>query len=461
VLTNSIPFDPADPRGSLRGLPEAPGIFALYAADPAAQPYLSKASNLRRRLTRFLRGGKRGGVTGESPAAPPTKRLELAHLVDRIEYSVTGSEIESSLGLYDASLAAFGPGARRRLRLRPPAFLRMAVENAYPRLYMTAKVSKAAASAFFGPFPSRAAAERYAEEMLNLFLLRRCTENLNPDPAFPGCPYSEMKMCLAPCYRGCTDERYRQEASDVLAFLTTRGSSLLAQIENQRNQASEALEFEKAANLHQRMQKVQAVIRLASAAVRPLSQLSGILVQPAADPQSGAASGHVALFRLHSGFLSGPVLYSTAGMRLPNERSGSSSLFAHPVTVEAIPLQAPTGISQTVQPGKNLLDERLDETLAALDRLSPKSRSSQTLSDHLALFTRWYYSPAARRTGEVIFADSDGHLPRKALLRAIAQAAARAAGADPSPDLPSPDLPRPDRNDRNEERGAPPDEPTG
>ena len=98
LLANSIPFDPADPRGSLDSLPEAPGIFALYAADPAAEPYLSKTPNLRRRLTRFLRSGKSGRETGESSAAPLTKRLQLAHLVDRIEYSVTGSELESSLG---------------------------------------------------------------------------------------------------------------------------------------------------------------------------------------------------------------------------------------------------------------------------------------------------------------------------------------------------------------------------
>ncbi len=129
-------------------------------------------------------------------------------MVDHIEYTVTGSEFESSLCLYQASLRAFGDRAKKRLRLRPPVFLRMSVDNPYPRVYVTAKISKTAANALFGPFPSRAAAERYADEMLNLFLLRRCTEDLNPDPAFPGCVYSEMKMCLAPCYKGCSDERY-------------------------------------------------------------------------------------------------------------------------------------------------------------------------------------------------------------------------------------------------------------
>src|ERR1700689_5263249 len=300
-LANSIRFDPADPRTSLGGLPEAPAVFALCAADPSAEPYLSKTPNLRRRLMRFLRGPQTAEGQNE---VPRPKRLQLAHMVDQIEYTVTGSEFESSLCLYQASLRAFGPRAQRRLRLRPPAFLRMSLDNPYPRVYATSKISKTAASALFGPFPSRAAAERYADEMLNLFLLRRCTEDLNPDPAFPGCVYSEMKMCLAPCYKGCSDERYRQESADVFAFLSPRGASMLGKLEGERNAASEAMEFETAAAIHQRMQKVQAVAHLASEAVHPLAQLSGVLVQPSAEP------GHVALFRLCRGVWTGPALYS-------------------------------------------------------------------------------------------------------------------------------------------------------
>jgi excinuclease ABC subunit C len=409
-LAHSIHFDPADPGVSLGGLPEAPAVFALCAADPAAEPYLGKTPNLRRRLMRFLRGPQAGVAS---------KRLQLAHLVDQIEYSVTGSEFESSLCLYEASLRAFGERAKRRLRLRPPAFLRMSVDNPYPRVYVTAKISKTAANALFGPFPSRAAAERYADEMLNLFLLRRCTEDLNPDPAFPGCVYSEMKMCLAPCYKGCSDERYRQESGEVFAFLSTRGASMLSRLENERDAASEAMEFERAATIHQRMQKVQAVAHLASEAVRPLAELNGVLVQPSAEP------GQVALFVLNRGVWSGPALYSIVGMRLANERSGSSSLFAHPVALEPVPLEGP------IQPG-NVLEARLEEALSKLAGPAPKSVSSQTLSDHLALFTQWFYRPAARSTGEMVFAGADGEVPRKALLRTISRIAARAHSTNPA-----------------------------
>ena len=93
--------------------------------------------------------------------------------------------------------------------------------------------------------------------MLNLFELRRCVEELHPDPTFPGCVYSEMKKCMAPCFKGCTDERYAQEADAVHAFLATRGQSLIADLSKQRDVASTELDFEKAAELHARLTKAE------------------------------------------------------------------------------------------------------------------------------------------------------------------------------------------------------------
>jgi excinuclease ABC subunit C len=250
--------------------------------------------------------------------------------------------------------------------------------------------------------------------------LRRCTEDLNPDPAFPGCVYSEMKMCLAPCFKGCSDDRYRQESADVFAFLSTRGASMLTKLEGERNAASEAMEFERAATIHQRMQKVQTVAHLASEAVHPLAQLSGILVQPSAELDQ------VALFALRRGVWSGPAPYSIVGMRLANERSGSSSLFAHPFALEPVPLEGTPVVA-----AKDRLEARLEEALSTLAQSAPKSVSSQTLSDHMALFTQWFYRPSARSTGEMIFAGVDGEVARKPLLRAISRVAAKANSANP------------------------------
>jgi excinuclease ABC subunit C len=416
MLTNQLSFDPTNPAPTLSALPENPGIFALFGADSKAEPYLARTTNIRRRLKRFL------------DAKPTqTKRLRLTERVARIEYTATGSDFESSLALYSATHQAFGERARKRLHLYAPYFLRMTVKNRYPRVYVTNTITKSAADSLYGPFPSRAAAERFCDEALNLFLLRRCYPDLDPDPAFPGCVYSEMKMCLAPCFKGCTDERYAEEAARVEAFLASRGHSLLDELAKERDAASEELDFEKAASIHTRIQKVEGVVALASQAVHPLAQLHAIIVQPSSEP------GHVVLFQLAAGILTGPALYDTLGMRLHNEQSGSSSLYTHPYALEAVPLQdqqapsAPTATAVIAKSGqtpadapRDVLEQRLNEAMANLNQQKLRA-SNQTLADHLSIFNRWYFRPEAKRIGEAIFYDPEKPLPSKQILRAISR----------------------------------------
>ena len=418
LLAHAVPFDPADRQTALQTLPEACGVFALFADDAdgiKSEPYLAKASNLRRRLHRFL-----------SPAPSQSRRLQLAERIRRIEYTVTGSDFASDFVFYqaatsiEASFGGHGRDAKTRLRLHPPAFLKLRMENAYPRAVITGSLGRSQRKVLpenepVGPFPSKAAAERYLEEVLDLFLLRRCTENLDPDPAFPGCIYSEMKKCLAPCYQGCTDERYAEEAVGVRDFLRTRGHSLLEKVAAERTAAAEALEFEQAAALHQRYEKIEAVAAQMPEAARPLGQLNGVIVQP------GSALEQVDLFALNRGQLTGPVAYSTLGMRLHNELSGSSSLFTQPMALEAVPLNDDGTVAAPArEASRDMLEARLDDALSALQ---PSARESDR-NDHLALFARWYYRPATRRIGEIIFMDAEGNLPRRALIRAISRVAA-------------------------------------
>jgi excinuclease ABC subunit C len=405
MLVHSIAFDPTNPASALAQMPAQPGVFALFAADDRAEPYLSRIPNLKRRLTRFL------------DARPSqSKRLRLTEKIARIEYTLTGSDFESALCLYAASMQAFGDATRKRMHLRPPYFLRMTSENAYPRIYVTNKVTKSAFDDLFGPFPSRASAEKFCDEMLNLFELRRCHEDLNPDPAFPGCIYSEMKMCLAPCFKGCTDERYTKEAADVHAFLDTRGASLIEKISEERDAASRDLEFEKAAQAHAKLQKIQAVAALMPAAVHQLSKLVALILQPSAETET------VACFLLTHGVILGPAFYSVQGMRLHNEQSGSTSLYVHPTTVEAVPLAGEGTVTAVQTVSRNVLEERLQQTLAELTSPAAKSKTStQTISDHLCLFSRWFYRAQAQRVGEVFFSDSADSLPHRQILRAISR----------------------------------------
>ena len=190
IELESLPFDPADAKAALAQLPTSAAVFALYGADAHAEPYIGRTPNLRGRLERLLQ-----------PSAKHPRRLQLAGRVRQIRWRLTGSEFESLLAQFSLLEKIYGPKTLERMHLRHPAFIRFLGSNAYPRITVTHRPSQREADWAYGPFQSRAAAERYAEEALKLFLLRRCTDDLNPDPSFPGCVYSEMKMCLAPCYK--------------------------------------------------------------------------------------------------------------------------------------------------------------------------------------------------------------------------------------------------------------------
>lgn len=395
----SIDFDPTNPKSSLSALPQRSAVFALYGADAHAEPYIGRTPNLRGRLERLLQ---------PSPKHP--KRLQLAGRVRRIAWQLTGSDFEALLLQFELLQRIYGPKSLERMHLRAPAFVRYLGSNPYPRIVVTNRPSQREAEWAYGPFASRASAERFAEEALKLFLLRRCVDDLNPDPSFPGCVYSEMKMCLAPCYKGCTDERYAEEATAVESFLATRGESKLVQLRSQREEASANLTFETAAQIHSQVQKVESVRALAPELVRPMNQLRAVILQPSPNPDE------VTIFLYDDGRLRGPATFSTLGMRIQNERSGSNSLFAHPVAIEPVP-ETPAP-DEPAKAARGVLEARME---AALHELSEATGTpgGTTRQGHLALLKRWYYRPEVKRSGEIFFPDTDGNWPVKALLRGV------------------------------------------
>jgi excinuclease UvrABC nuclease subunit len=419
----SIPFDPADAKAALAQLPQRAAVFELHGADAHAEPYIGRTPNLRGRLERLLQ-----------PSAKHPRRLQLAGLVRRIEWKLTGSDFESLLLQFDLLQKIYGSKSLERMHLGAPSFVRYLGGNPYPRITVTNRPSQREADWAYGPFASRAAAERFADEALKLFLLRRCTDDLHPDPSFPGCVYSEMKMCLAPCFKGCSDERYADESAAVERFLATRGESRLVSLRTERDDASANLEFESAAALHAQVQKVEAVRSLAPELVRPLSQLRAVILQASAEPDE------VAVFLFENGRLRGPAAFSTVGMRIQNEQSGSSSLFAQPLAIEPIPEEPAskeqgTGIrdqgTAARKQARTMLEARIEAVLAELSTAAD-SPSATLRQGHLALLKRWYYRPEAKRSGEIFFPDGEGMWPVKALLRGVGRVAARSLTAAPA-----------------------------
>ena len=420
ILSESITFDPADAKASLSQLPTSPAVFALYGAEAKDEPYIGRTPNLRGRLERLLQ-----------PSAKHPRRLQLAGRVRRIAFRRTGSDFESLLAQFSLLEDVFGVKVLERMHLRAPAFVRYLGGNPYPRIVVTNKPSQREADWAYGPFASRAAAERFGEEALKLFLLRRCRDDLNPDPSHPGCVYSEMKMCLAPCYKGCTDERYAEEAAAVQDFLATRGESKLVQLRTERDAASADLAFEEAATLHAQVQKVEAVRALAPELVQPMSKLSAAILQASANPDE------IAVFLFERGSLRGPVGFSTIGMRIQNEQSGSSSLFAQPMAlepvVEAVVSDQLSVISHgsselrdsaSVKVPRTMLEARMEAVLSELEQ-DAGAPSATVRQGHLALLKRWYYRPEVKREGEVCFPNEEGRWPVRSMLRSVGRVAAK------------------------------------
>ena len=366
MLTERLEFIPERDAEILSAVPAAPAVFLLRGEDAQAQPYVSKTANLRRRLQRLL-----------GPAEERTKKLNLRERVGWIEYTPTGSDFESGLVLYKVLRSTFPKTYGNRLRLRFAPLVKLHLENEYPRASITTRLGRLnARNIYYGPFPSRIAAEKFMNDSLDFFKMRRCVDDLHPDPAFPGCIYSEMKMCLAPCFKGCSDEEYSGEVNRVQAYFDSGGESLSREFSAQREAASANLAFEEAAAIHVRLEKLKPALSQLPEIVRRLDRLSALIIQPCHLADS------VTLFRVGSGAISGPAVFCIQ----PAEHSKSQSM-----------------------------ESRVQQVLELF--VSAKAPSVIETMEHLALLKRWYYR--SRRIGEIFLADEKGVLPMRRIVRGI------------------------------------------
>ena len=367
MLLHRVEFEAGRDQEIFSGLPAKPAVF-LLRGEGGAEPYISKTANLQRRMRRLL-----------SAPEERTKRLNLRNVVRSIEYSLVGSDFESTFLLYQLLRTEFPKTYASRLRLRFAPLVKLHLENEYPRASVTTRLGRMhGKSVYYGPFPSRSSAEKFMNDSLDFFKMRRCVEDLNPDPAFPGCIYSEMKMCLAPCFKGCSDDQYREEVVRVQAFLDTGGQSLEGELARQREEASGNLEFENAAALHARLDKLKPVLGQLPEVVRRVDRMTGVIVQPSLTQDC------VALFRMDAGCLAGPAEFPIQS----SEHTKSHSM-----------------------------ESRVQ---VALEAISPIVGASalQTM-EHLAIFRRWYYR--GTRVGEVFLADDKSGLPMRRIVRGISR----------------------------------------
>jgi len=410
-LDGSLIFAPAYDTDFFQALPPRGGVLLLEMLDSKAQPYLARTADIQRAAERLLR-------------EPETlsKRLNLRAVTAKIRYRVTGSKFEQALTLYQQARLHFPRRYREVMRLRPPVLLKVNLRNAYPRCYVTRRI-RADEGFYFGPFASRKSAEAFSEGFLDLFKIRRCQIKIRRDPEFPGCIYSEMKMCLAPCFAGCTKEDYDVEVSRVLETLDTAGTALTERVEREREAASEALDFERAASLHKRLEKVSAALRGLPEFARRVEDLDAVILQRAAEEKT------IIVFPARAGMLGEPIFLRFAEIASeprsveailreqlrPYERPEEHRPNAAEAESCAVPEPGAEDSSSTATP-VNPAQQASEPTVSFRDRYGLQS-APPDLPEHLSLLARWFYSKP--REGEIFFLGKDW--PYRRILRACAR----------------------------------------
>jgi len=361
-----LDFDPSRDEEFFLALPPRPAVCLIEPKEASAEPFFIRTQDLRRRLQRLL------GFPD-----PASKRLNLRDFSKGIRFRLTASDFEQSLAYYRLAKQLFPARYKNMLRMRPPAVLKVNLGSAYPRCYATRRIAvdaggEPSGGIYYGPFASRKSAEGFAEGVLDLFKVRRCRIKIRRDPSFPGCMYSEMKMCLAPCFAGCSKEEYDVEVGRLGAFLESAGSSLRNELEADRNRASEELDFEKASLLHKKLDKLADALRGQPELPRRLQDLNAVVFQRGAGEQS------IGVYEVRAGRIADPFVLPFA------------TLAGEPRSAE------------------QLLRQQLE---------AQREPPAGELSEHLWLLARWFYSNP--RQGEIFFHDKGW--PYRRMLRACAR----------------------------------------
>ena len=371
ALDSGLEFHPEQDAEFFASLPARPAVCLVRPKEESAEPYLIRTADLRRRLQRLL-----------GAADLTSKRLNLREFARDVRYRETESSLEQALTYYQNAKQIFPKRYSELMRLRPSPVLKVNLRNDYPRCFVTRRIvvneqGEPSSGVYYGPFASRKLAEAFAEKFLDFFKVRRCQIKIRRDPSFPGCLYSEMKMCLAPCFAGCSKEEYDVEVGRLVQFLDTNSLSLRDGFERDREEASEQLDFERAAAIHKKLEKLDDVLRGKPDIARRIQDLDAVVLQRTAAPRT------IAFFGIHGGRL------------------------AEPFFLEFAETGKPSSAEETVR-------DYLERVIAAVPAANGNVRQSAAeLGEHLGLLARWYFS--SPRDGEIFFREKEW--PYRRILR--------------------------------------------
>jgi excinuclease ABC subunit C len=220
-------------------IPAEPGIYQFL--DRAGKViYVGKAAELRGRIRQYL------NLTDRRPFVE-----HIARTASAVDFVVTGS-VKDALLLENNLIKQHNPRFNIRLRDDKTYFsLKLDLKAEWPRLVIVRRRKKEDVL-YFGPYTSAQACRRTIQYLNSLFPVRTCPDSVLYNRTRP-CLNHEIGRCVAPCVGLTTREEYAGILERVVRFLSGHDREVLAEVEAEMNAASARMDFERAAELRDRL----------------------------------------------------------------------------------------------------------------------------------------------------------------------------------------------------------------
>ena len=224
-------------------LPHGPGVY-LFVGPNNRVIYVGKAKNLSKRVLSYFRSSNH----------TPAKTSRMVQVAESLEFILTLTEKEAFI-LENDLIKKFKP--RYNIILRDDKqypCLRLNIREPFPRLGIVRRIKKDGAL-YFGPFSSANAVRSTTRVISRVFKLRKCKGRKLKHRERP-CINFQMDRCLAPCTRTVPEEVYGEMVKQVRLFLEGRNTELVGVLKNDMAEAAARLDFEKAAEIRDRVRAI-------------------------------------------------------------------------------------------------------------------------------------------------------------------------------------------------------------
>ena len=233
----------------LKNLPSKPGVY-LMKNSLGEVIYVGKAKILKNRVKSYFQNSKNHSEK---------VRVMVKHIAE-FEYIVTDSEMEALI-LECNLIKKYSP--RYNILLKDDKFypfIKITVNDDFPRVFVTRNYSKDG-SKYFGPYTNGTAVYETINLINKIFPLRTCKLLIKEggEPVRP-CLNYHIKKCFGPCGGYINKEEYGKMIKDVIDILSGKDTTVLKVLQSEMEEASVNLEFEKAADLRDKILAIEAIV---------------------------------------------------------------------------------------------------------------------------------------------------------------------------------------------------------